>query len=78
MQKNPGILQDFRICSENPIECSACAVKQKIANEWFFFAISTFLERRVFLKNRSIEFHKIWQGDTSECGYLKDWNIFEV
>ena len=35
--------------------------------EWMiFFTISTFSERRVFLKNHSIEIHKIWQGDTSD------------
>ena len=28
-----------------------------------FLTISTFSERRVFLNNHSIEFHKIWQGD---------------
>ena len=33
-----------------------------------FLTISTFLDRHVFLKNRSIEFHKIWQGDTSDSG----------
>ena len=27
-----------------------------------FLTILTLLERRVFLKNRSIEFHIIWQG----------------
>ena len=30
------------------------------------FTISTFYERRVFVKNHYIEFHKIWQGDTSD------------
>ena len=38
-----------------------------------FLTIPTFLERRVFLKNRSIEFHKIWQGDTAV-----KWNIEKI
>ena len=33
-----------------------------------FLTILTFLERRVFLENHSIEFHEIWQGDTSDSG----------
>ena len=33
-----------------------------------FFTISTFSERRVFLNNHSVEFHKIWQADTSDSG----------
>ena len=32
MQENPGVLQDFRHGRENPIECRACAVEQKIVN----------------------------------------------
>ena len=35
--------------------------------EWMiFFTISTISERRVFFNNHSIEFHKIWQRDTSD------------
>ena len=33
-----------------------------------FLTISTFPERHVFLKNHSIEFHKMCQGDTSDSG----------
>ena len=36
-----------------------------------FFTISTLSKRRMFLKNHSIEFHKIWQGDTSDSGWVK-------
>ena len=43
-----------------------------------FLTISTFLERRVFLKNHSIEFHKIWQGNTSGSGQVKDLKCFEI
>ena len=34
--KSPGFFRDLRHGCENPTECSACAVEQKIANVWFF------------------------------------------
>ena len=42
------------------------------------FTISTFSERRVFLNNNSIEFHKIWREDTSDSEQVKDWKMFEI
>ena len=33
-----------------------------------FLTISTFSERHVLLINHSIEFNRIWQGDTSDSG----------
>ena len=33
-----------------------------------FLTISTFSKRHVFIRIRSIEFHKIWQGDTLDSG----------
>ena len=77
MQTKTWILQDFPHGTENPIEFSACAAEQKSANGWFL-TISTFSERRVFLKNHSIEFHKIWQGNTSGSGQVKDLKCFEI
>ena len=32
----------------------------------------TISERRVFLNNHLIEFHKIWQGDPSDSGQVED------
>ena len=66
MQRTPHFT-DFSLLSQdsqeprkNPVKCSACVVRLKIAIECRI----AFSEIRLFLENQSLEFNEIWQETT--------------
>ena len=56
MQRIEQLTHVVRYYRENPVKCNACIVVEKIEIECF----SDFVEKRIFLKNRLLEFDKVW------------------